>query len=113
MFKIKIEIEVPQRVVEDILVTAFEGGINYWCYKVTGHKVGFASDWLTKGDGTPLNLHTEEGVKTLHISHLLDGLSKAIAQGMCEADLNEDWHVDAEQADCIMQLAVFDEIMYG
>ena len=36
--KIKISIKVTERDIEDILITAFEGGIDYWCDYITNLK---------------------------------------------------------------------------
>ena len=54
MNKINLEIEVSDQDINDILVTAFEGGINYWAYKAEpkdGDYKGadYASDALSRG----------------------------------------------------------------
>ncbi len=115
MNKITIEVEIDDQIIEDILVTAFEGGINYWCCRVTGHKEGIASDWFTKGGGSSLRIlvDSDPDRHDLTLDNLLDAISQAVKQGVCSGCFDDDWYVDAGQADWIIQMAVFGEIIYG
>ena len=66
-FKVKAELEinVTQEDVDDIVTTALEGGINYWCRKaeVVGDYLGeYASEQI--GRGGMLKLYDSEGDKT-------------------------------------------------
>lgn len=110
----KIEIEISNDVIEDILVTAFEGGINYWVDRIEFDGEGYASDWLQKGDAHVLLLHDADGeeVHELTMPKLLEGISMAIAEGRSVFD-SDGACVDADGADAIIQLALFKEIIYG
>lgn len=62
-FKVKAELEinVTQEDIDDIVATALEGGINYWCRKaeVVGDYLGeYASEQISRG-GT-LKLYDSE-----------------------------------------------------
>ena len=115
-------IKVTQQDIDDIMATALEGGINYWCCKaeVVGDYLGeFASEQISRG-GTLLLVDAEDGRKyTLNLENFLCGLEKAVAEHWF-ADY--DWHngkeldtcnVDAEVADVIIQLALFNDVIYG
>ena len=48
----QIEVNLSQQDIDDIMVTALEGGINYWCRraKVVGEYLGeAASDQISRG----------------------------------------------------------------
>jgi hypothetical protein len=129
-FKVSIE-QIHEFTSEDInnlVVTALEGGINYWCRKaviklnlageydgITDEdlpKVDFASDAI--GYGGTLILHEDETGEKLELTN--EKMLKGIKM-YCE-DNNEslsellDNH-DAFTADSIIQYALFDEIVYG
>lgn len=102
----------------DLMVAAFEGGINYWCGKVTiiepekwGNKL--ASDIVAEGGD--LILYDAESTDKWELTHkkLLNAIPKVLDWGgfsdveeMCE-------NHDAETADVLIQFAVFDEITFG
>ena len=116
------KIKVTQQDIDDIMLTALEGGINYWCDKATvvGEYLGeFASEQISRGG--ILKLHDAEDDKTYELTKakLLNGITQAI-----EKDFFANYHwyagneldtsmVDAEVADVIIQLALFDGIIYG
>ena len=120
--EVNLNITVTSEDIDDIMATAREGGINYWCDKATvvGNYLGeFASEQIARG-GT-LKLHDAEENK----NHLLtrDGLLKGIKMAI-ENNYFTDygWHngkeldtcnVDAEVADVIIQLAIFGDVVYG
>ncbi|MFN5251369.1 MAG: hypothetical protein ACK5DE_09985 [Bacteroidota bacterium] len=110
----KIEIEISNDVIEDILVTAFEGGINYWVDHIEFDGEGWASEWLQQSDTHVLLLHDQDGeqVHELTMSKLLEGIGMAFAQGRSVFD-SDGACVDADGADVIIQLALFKEIIYG
>jgi hypothetical protein len=116
--------------INDLICTALEGGINYWCSsaeivkdKPTKTFVGVSAEDQTNvhyasdviGYGGKLTLtDAEDPDETweLDLPKMLKGIKR-----YCE-DRNEslsdlmDNH-DAETADCIVQYALFDEIVYG
>lgn len=115
-------IKVTEEDIDDIMSTALEGGINYWCDKaeVFGQRLGnYASEQIARG-GT-LKLHDAEDNR----NHLLtrNGLLKGIKQAIegnyfaCynwfDGNAIDTCMVDAEVADVIIQFALFEEVVYG
>lgn len=108
--------------IDDIMCAALEGGINYWCRKaeVVGEYLGdYASEQISRG-GTLILYDAESSDKwELNIEKLLCGIEKAIEENWYpEYEWFEDGRletsqIDAEIADGIVQLALFDEIVFG
>lgn len=78
-FKVKTEpeINVTQEDVDDIVATALEGGINYWCRKaeVVGDYLGeYASEQISRGGTLKLYDSEEDEVYELTRDKLLDGM---------------------------------------
>ena len=117
-----INVKVTAEDIDDIMATALEGGINYWCNKanVHGQYLGeYASEQISRGGTLKLHDMEENRNHLLTRNGLLKGIAKAI-EGGYYADYN--WHngseidtcqVDAEVADVIIQLALFDDVIYG
>lgn len=107
-YEIKTTQLVTQEDIDDVLVTAFEGGITYWCDEVRvkeGHEASedcYKSEVLTRGG--VLELHDEEGWHTLTLDKLLEVLGNM--------HFNFDDY-DAGDADTAVQKAVFGELVYG
>ena len=122
MLTVKNEIKVTQEDIDDIMCAALEGGIGYWCYKaeVLGKYLGeFASEQISRG-GTLKLYDSESGEKYwLDRDKLLKGIKLAYAggyyadYGWCDGHLLDCCQVDAEVADAIVQLALFDDVIYG
>ena len=110
--------------IDDILVAAFEGGINYWCSEV--HVVGeylgeYASDQISRGGELDIYDMEEETYYRLTLKKFLKGLKmwleesgyKCLEQeygGMYRLDVGD---IDACRADDIVQLAILGEVVYG
>lgn len=123
-FKIEIitKLTVTEEDIDDIVATALEGGINYWCDRaeVVGEYLGeFASDQISRGGVLKLYDAEDDGVYELTLEKLLHGIEKACAEHWY-ADY--DWYdgksidtcqVDASVADIIVQLALFDDVIFG
>lgn len=121
-YEIKIEraVRVTGEDIDDIMVSALEGGIAYWCERcevVGGYRGTYASEQISRG-GT-LILHDEDGGHVLTLETFLRGLrmwlelpdtSLACIDGGDHMDTDA---IDAEAADCIVQLALFGEVIYG
>lgn len=93
---------------DDLLVAAFEGGSNYWIESVevknNDYKGGeYASDVISRG-GT-LIIRDEEGRHELTRAKLLKGLSLGSSY--------DPENADAGDADNILQLALFGQLIYG
>lgn len=108
--------------IDDIMVTALEGGINYWCRKaeVVGEYLGeYASDQISRGGSLILYDAESSDHWELNLEKLLNGIQKAIEDNWFS---DYDWYVDgeldccqidAEVADTIVQLALFDDVVFG
>jgi hypothetical protein len=112
----------------DIVTTAFEGGINYWCQSASYTNDDLASDIRSRNDGYPayaepeywegggmLVEEDEDGTQTL-LS--LDKLNEALENPELPMSaamriLQGDGSADAKDADLIVQVALFGKVVYG
>jgi hypothetical protein len=129
-FKIEIEVTVTAEQMQDIMVTALEGGINYWCGKAemvkdtvgggfegvsleNEEKVVYASDII--GKGGKLKLYDAESDDTWELDRekLLNGIKKYMVEnGYGNMEELIDNH-DADVADLIVQYALFNEQVFA
>jgi hypothetical protein len=129
-FKVEIKQshEFSQEDINDIVVTALEGGINYWCgrakMKLNPDKtyfgvsaedqenVKYASDIISLGGTLVLHDAESEDKWELDAEKLLKGIAM-----YCEnhnyalSELMDGY--DADTADAIVQYAVFNELTFG
>lgn len=121
MFTVRPEIEVTvtRQDIDDIMATALEGGINHWCRKaevVGGYLGEYASDQISRGG--PLILHDAESSDKweLTLEKLLDGIKLYLEEG-CHVHVEDNridaCDIDADGADCIVQFAIFGEVVFG
>lgn len=124
-FKVRITItkEYTDQDMEDIIVTALEGGIGYWaCLNNTTDdfkdqpKDTPVSEWcwhLLK-EGKELCFldaeYPDDAEYHLCLLCLLDGIRKAIFNGNWDGDMDS---LDAIVADAIIQYAIFGDCIYG
>ncbi len=116
MFTIDSAHAISQEDIADILVTAFEGGCNYWIQSVTidnpQHLSGsyYASDVI--GVNGQLTLHMFEGHnEVLTLPKFLHGYTQWFTQARAKGvNIND---IDADQADVILQYALFGKLIYG
>lgn len=117
-FDIVNTITVTDDAISNLLVTAFEGGINYWCGRVEigatpENNEGYMSDVINNG-GT-LFLHDvedEDEIWELREDNLLRGIRLYMKeQNITSIEDLMDNH-DAETADCIIQYALFGELTF-
>lgn len=116
--KIIVEHEIDDIMIDDICVTAFEGGINYWCdeakilessipEKFIGMDL-YASQAISRGASVELFDIEEEEIWLLTPENFQKGLERCAN----EWNLNlED--LDADDVDRIIQYALFGEIIFG
>ncbi len=106
--------KLRSRDIDDIMSDALDN-IGYWCGRaeVVGDYLGtYASDQISRGG--ELILHDAEDDDeswTLDLDKFLKGYKAAIEEGYFSGDLDDDY--DGETADSIVQLAIFDEVVYG
>ncbi len=108
--------------VDDIMVAALEGGINYWCNaaEVVGEYLGeYASEQISRGGKLKLYDAEDDEVYELDIENFMRGFKLWIENGEDEygavhADGSVDvCQIDAEMADMIVQYAIFGEVVFG
>lgn len=118
-----VPIKITENDVENIIVSSMEGGSNYWMgvdntgqeweEKPKGEPV---STWATKLliDGKMVRIaDKEEGYdKTypLTLEKLFNGIKLNKEQRPWDSDLSD---LDGQQADCIVQYAVFGKVVFG
>jgi len=111
-----VKIEINEQDINDLMTTAFEGGINYWCNKVeiisNPNNKNFASESIAYGG--ELKLYTDEGAEfTLTRKQIVKGIDKAMEHFdyySFDKFMNEH---DATTADVVVQFALFDKIVFG
>lgn len=116
------EIKVTQEDIDDIMCSAFEGGITYWCdsAEVVGDYLGeYASEQISRGGLLILHDAEDDEEYDLDLNQLLNGIKQAYEGNYfaeyewCDGKTIDTCQVDAEVADVIVQLALFDEVIYG
>lgn len=117
-------VRVTKEDIDNIICSALEDGINYWCdnVKVIGNYLGeYVHEQISRGGRLLLHDLEEEQELLLTKEKFLDGLMKYLKKPKysdilkyidCEFHLDFRY-VDAEVADLIIQLALFDDVIYG
>lgn len=117
---ISLDVDLSQQDIDDIMVAALEGGINYWCREaeVVGEMLGdYAHEQISRG-GT-LILHDAESSDKwdLTLEKFLRGVELYIKNGdrvtVEDFKLVDYGELDAEDADCIVQYALFGKLVFG
>ena len=120
--EVTTNITVTQEDIDDIMCTALEGGITYWCRKakVIGEYLGeYGHEQIARGGTLELYDAEEEKSYLLTRDKLLKGINLAHEQnyyssyGWCYGHYLDTCNIDAEVADVIVQLALFDDVVYG
>ena len=103
--------------ISDLLVTAFEGGINYWCDRVEileNPKQGkYASDVIGIGGRLRLYVIESDEYWDLYLENFTHGVEKAMQHFEYKSFQDFFDNHDAEVADVIIQFAVMGEIVFG
>ena len=128
---ITINQEIKREVLEDIFVTALEGGSNYWYYlsdeatKLIRNAVPKSEDpylstailkAIEKGVDVPINdaEHEDEVIGTISLKTMqerLQKLSRSANSDALMAHIKEEG--DADTADVVLQYLAFGEIVFG
>lgn len=115
-YELTIKRTIDDKLLEGIIDTAVNGGINYWCHATVvpeSLELKIHPTEETKDDFAPMIL-TPMGVllglerlcKKRYCNHRFHDL---IMTGIAD---NDGSFIDAEAADVIVQVALFDEIVY-
>ena len=115
----EVRLEITAKDVDDIMVAALEGGINHWCSRVevVGTYLGeYASEQISRCGSLRLYDRESNDVYELTLEKFLDGIRRHI-ESQCHICIDnggiDTSDVDAEDADCIIQYALFQDIIYG
>jgi hypothetical protein len=117
-----VPIQITEEDIENIIVTSFEQGSNYWL----GLEVDYPeyedrpddepySTWTTKLllEGKEIHLYDIEDDNekwTLTLDKLMEGIKLNAKNRPFDSDIENG---DATTADCIMQYALFNELVYA
>ena len=123
-YKINLETEltVTQEDIDDIMCTALEGGITDWCgnAQVVGKYFGeYESEQISRGGKLLLYDMVEDQEYELTREDILNGIKMAVEEGYydnyewCDGKTLDTCNVDANVADVIVQLALFEDVIYG
>ena len=113
--------EVTSQDIDDIMATALDS-ISYWCRKakIVGEYLGeYASDQISRGGSLILYDAESNDCWELNLENLLHGIEKAIEDnwfddyGWYDNGVLYTTEIDGEVADVIVQLALFDDIVFG
>ena len=119
--EIEMNIKLTQEDVDDIMCSALEGGISYWCRKaeVVGEYLGeYANEQISRGGTLRLHDSEEDEIYELTLEKFLDGFKLWVfgghdSYGAVSHNEVDTCEIDAVCADEIVQLALFEEIIYG
>ena len=115
-----IVIDLSQEDIDDIMCTALEGGITYWCKEaeVAGDYLGtYGSEQISRNGILKLHDNDEDKIYELTLEKFLKGLELFIIKNPNRINIEngriDPGEIDAQYADMIIQYALFGEIVYG
>ena len=120
--KVEIRVELTQQDIDDIMVAALEGGINYWCDEAAvegGEYLGkYASDQISRGGTLLLHDTDEDAYRKLDLEKFLKGFKLWLENGgdqygAVQGHEVDCCNIDAGCADEIVQYALFGEVVIG
>ena len=118
----EIRVELTQQDIDDIMVAALEGGINYWCDEAAvegGEYLGkYASDQISRGGTLLLHDTDEDAYRKLDLEKFLKGFKLWLENGgdqygAVQGHEVDCCNIDAGCSDEIVQYALFGEVVYG
>ena len=121
---------VTQENIDDILVGALEGGITYWCSKVRVVGIKYLGEYASEqiSRGGKLDFYAFESAfdnditcYRLTLDKLLKGIARFYKENKNDIMFVNDGdrvtvdccNADAPRCDCIIQYALFNEIVFG
>lgn len=109
---VDVRFQITTQLLWDLMTTAVEGGINYWGSVQSTTRdddlnvLNFSVVDLESAEDGESEIYTVDAVKMLH------ALQALLTQYPWRRRIvDEDY--DAEDADCVVQMACFGEVMYG
>lgn len=115
------EIVLTGQDIDDLIACALEGGINYWCRLVTVKdvpkrfegKYEYASDVISLGGKLELTEDYTGKKHVLTLEKFMKGVKMTCKDHGYKSGAELINYHDAEVADCLIQYALFEEIIYG
>ena len=114
-YELTINRTIDDELLDSIITTAVNGGINYWCYATV--------DSCQQVKLHPAASDVDFKPQSLTRAKVLMGLHRLCKEQYCNQRIydyimhaiadNDGAHIDADAADVIVQAALFDEIVYG
>lgn len=120
----EFKVRITDEDIDDIMCSALEGGITYWCSEaeVEGEYLGeYGSEQISRGGILLLHDIEEPEVYELTKEKLLKGIMMYLANPTCgdvlemiDHELRLDTgYVDCDVSDCMVQYALFGDIVFG
>ena len=116
----EIEIKLTQEDIDDIMCASLEGGVTtYWCSEaeVVGEYRGeYAHEQISRGGSLLMHDSEEDVAYVLDLEKFLKGVKLWIEKGYCTAiagGVLDTCDIDAADADNIVQLALFGDVIFG
>ena len=118
----EVRARLTQEDIDDIMVGALEGGINYWCREaeVVGEYLGeYASEQISRGGALTLYDAESSDKWTLDLEKFLNGVKLWLQNGddrygaLQRDGALDTGEIDGEMADMIVQYAIFGEVQFG
>ena len=123
-FKLEIECSISQEQIDDLMATALEGGINYWCEEAIIRTYPddvdplttelYTSDMISRGGVLHIIDVDAEDAYELTLENFIEGVKLEILNNPSLSsveDLMDNY--DAETADSIVQYALFGELRFS
>lgn len=117
---VNVALLVPHERLNDLLVTAFEGGINYWCESIKrahdtpeSKELLYHSDALIAGALLELTVFDYAATHTLTLLDCADGLATMSTKYPRHFSDFLAENEDATTADVFIQCCIFGELIYG
>lgn len=118
-FEITRKVSVSDQDIDDILCTALEVGINYWVdsyrIKTNPGNCKYVSDVVSKGGTIEIDVIDDE-THELNKEKLQKGIEMFLNEYPNKIDVDgciDPGDIDAYDADCIVQYALFNELVYS
>ena len=121
--KAEINVKLTQQDIDDIMVAALEGGINYWAGEAEVIEEKRVADWGHEqiARGGVLVIHDIEDPDEkweLTLEKFLNGFKLGVEDGgdqygAVQGSEVDCCNIDAGCADAIIQFALFGEVLYG
>jgi len=114
-------IDLTSEQINDLMVTALEGGINYWCGGICfkdgsllpEQEYNYLSEVISLGGTLILEDLESDDTWELTKEKFLKGLEKTLELGNYNSVQELFDNHDAETVDVLIQYALFDEIVFG